>query len=83
MLGNAKVGVDKHDTPAPTYKGLKNKFCSTYHVVHEFCLSPHNNKHYEWWQEKVCATLAYNNQRMAGGDRYQSLKGGDVGPRRR
>ena len=34
---NAKVGSSKHDTPAPTYKGLKKEF------------RPINNMEYEFW----------------------------------
>ena len=33
---NAKVGSNKHDTPAPTYKGFKKEFCSTINVEYEF-----------------------------------------------
>ena len=41
---NAKVGSSKHDTPAPTYKGLKKEFRSTNNVKYEFWFCPDDIK---------------------------------------
>ena len=42
---NAKVGSNKHDTPAPRYKGLKKEICSTNNVEYEFWFYPDDIKH--------------------------------------
>ena len=42
---NAKIGSSKHDTFAPTYKGLKKEFGSTNNVEYEFWFCPNNIKH--------------------------------------
>lgn len=43
-LCNVKVGIDKHGTLVPTYKGLKEECCSTISVEHKFGFSPHGIK---------------------------------------
>ena len=44
ILCNAKVGTDKHCTPAPTYKGLTKEFRSTNNVEYEFWFCPDDIK---------------------------------------
>ena len=81
-LRNAKVGTNKHDSFAPTYRELKKEFCSTNNVEHEFWLCPDDIKVQalcEWQQEEICARVAYNAQYMGHEDRYQSLEVGGVG----
>lgn len=45
-LCNAKVSNDKHGTPGPFYKGLKEEFCSTNNVEYRFWFSSDNIKRY-------------------------------------
>ena len=41
---NAKVGIRKHGTHAPTYKGLRKEFCSPNNVEYEFWFCPDDIK---------------------------------------
>ena len=41
---NAKVGIGKHGTPAPTYKGLKKEFRSSNNVEYGFWFCPDDIK---------------------------------------
>jgi hypothetical protein len=43
-LYNVKVGIDKHGTHVPTYKGLKEECRSTNSVEHKFGFCPHDIK---------------------------------------
>ena len=45
IICNAKVGSNKHDTSAPTYKGLKKEFRFTNNVEYEFWFCPDDIKH--------------------------------------
>jgi hypothetical protein len=82
-LCNAKIGIGKHVTPAPTYKGLKKEFHSTNNVEHKFWLCPNVIKHYvSESKKKLCTRLAYNTQQLALEDTYESLEGAGVGSQR-
>ena len=71
-LCNAKVGIGKHDTLAPTYKGLI-KVYSTNNVEYEFwfyhddikCCVSNNKKKMYWiglvpntWPMKICTNVS-------------------------
>ena len=44
IICNVKVGSSKHNTPTPTYKGLKKELCSTNNVEYEFWFCPDDIK---------------------------------------
>jgi hypothetical protein len=71
---NAKVGIGKHDTPAPTYKGLRKEFRSPNNIEYEFWFCPDDIKRcmngskkkyvLDWpivpntWPVKICINLS-------------------------
>ena len=49
----AKVGKTKHDTPEPTFRGLKKEFCSNNHVPIKFWLCANGiNRHVKGGKKK-------------------------------
>ena len=87
ILCNAKFSIGRHDSPIPTYKGLKKEPRSTNNMEHEllFCLLDINqcesgnifflNFLYLWF---FFFELTYNSQHLANDGIYQSIAGGRV-----